>query len=456
MKKIFILILFLFFSISGAENIELSNNCSVHKNEKRTFLEAFEDENFSSCISNNFNKSNNKFLTLNDLENIKILKCNNSNIKSIKELNCFKNLETLDLTGNKIESLDKNIFYNLNKLTSLSLRNNKLNTLDKDLFRYNLQLKELDLGFNEIEELDKDFFINLHNLNSLYLGFNKFLSLDKDIFINQKNLESLSLKSNNIKTLDKDLFEYNLQLKELDLSFNELNNLDKDLFKNTNYLQEVSIDLSEKKINCITSSFLKKKSLKLLQQNNQSYEVIKKPKLCFLSKFKDIDKSKYKYEINYIESEKYVNGYQDSTFKPKENINRYEFVKILVESNFIKNKIYTKEEINKCKKSFKDVSPIKWYASYVCIAKKENIINGYKDDNFGGEKQITSAEALSIFFKLYANDFEKIEESYPWQNTFINFYKKISSDNINLELSHKLTREEMAKLMYQFDTYKFD
>jgi hypothetical protein len=457
MRK-YLFIILLFTSSVTAETLNNIENCDIKRDAQKIFLEVFEDPNFSSCISKEVNKSNDNIFLLKDLDNIKILKCDNYSINKIKSLGCFRNLETLDLSNNNIETLHKNTFDNLNKLTSLSLRNNKLKIIDNYLFKDNIKLKELDLGFNNIDYIDKIFFNNLVNLKSLYLGFNNLEILDKDIFFNLEFLESLSLKSNKLTNLDKNIFMNLRKLKELDLSFNKLKNLDKNLFKNINFLEELVIGSSDidTKINCIHSSILKITSLNIVKQNNESYEIIRKPKLCYISIFTDIESSKYKYEITYTESEGYINGYEDNIFKPNNSINRYEFIKIIVESKFIQNGLYTEEKINKCKKSFKDVSPIKWYSSYVCIAKKEGIINGYKDGNFKGEKTITSMEALSILFKIYDNMALSKMESTPWYESYRNVYKNKSIDDINLEVSHNLTREEMVKLIYQFDTNKFD
>lgn len=43
----------------------------------------------------------------------------------------------------------------------------------------------------------------------------------------------------------------------------------------------------------------------------------------------DIDGSQYKDEINVLREKKIIHGYTDNTFKPKANISRGEFAKIL-------------------------------------------------------------------------------------------------------------------------------
>lgn len=370
------------------------------------------------------------------------------------------NLEGLYLSYNKIEKLDADIFNNLNNLKVLSLSNNIISYLYESIFTNLIELKTLDISINNIKKLDKDIFKDLLNLEGLYLSDNKIEKLDKDIFTNLNNLKSLSLSSNiisyldesifnnlielkslnissnNIKNLDSDIFKDLIKLKTLNISSNKIKKLDASIFNNLNNLQFVDLD---SKI-CVPSYLLKAKFY-IFSYNGRV-------NICDKLTYKDITDSNYKYEIEYLATQKYVNGYANGTFEPKSKINRYEFVKVLVNSSLLENDI-----LDGCKKSFKDVADNQWFSSYICLAKKHKIIKGYTDNTFKGEKYINFSEALSILFKAYNIELE-VEST--WNKSYLDKYENLFHSNITLDGNAFLKREEAAKLIYQFDTKKFN
>lgn len=93
----------------------------------------FNDMNFYSCVVDGYNEATGKGynysarLGADQLKEIKNLPCSNKNITSTKGIDKLINLETIDLSNNKISTIDlsKNI-----KLNTLKIYNNKLTTLD--------------------------------------------------------------------------------------------------------------------------------------------------------------------------------------------------------------------------------------------------------------------------------------------------------------------------------------
>src|SRR5690606_783028 len=78
--------------------------------------------------------------------------------------------------------------------------------------------------------------------------------------------------------------------------------------------------------------------------------------------------------VNYVEAKGIVSGHPDGSFKPADPIDRAAFTKIIIESQ------YTSEEIEACNTSaFPDVALDIWYAPYVCVAQKNQVIAGYDD-----------------------------------------------------------------------------
>jgi hypothetical protein len=91
-----------------------------------------------------------------------------------------------------------------------------------------------------------------------------------------------------------------------------------------------------------------------------------------------------------------IGGYSDGTFRPRNSINRAEFLKILVAG-------FQSDEVRGEKKCFKDVSS-EWFAEYVCAAKRLGWIDGYPDGTFKPSQQINRAEAMKILVTAFGMD----------------------------------------------------
>jgi N-acetylmuramoyl-L-alanine amidase len=83
----------------------------------------------------------------------------------------------------------------------------------------------------------------------------------------------------------------------------------------------------------------------------------------------------------------YVNGYENGTFKPNNAITRAEFIKLLYT-------IFGND--NSSDVSFADVSGREWYYSYIKWGVANGLVNGYADNTFRADKEITREEAAVI------------------------------------------------------------
>ncbi|VDN04217.1 unnamed protein product [Thelazia callipaeda] len=88
------------------------------------------------------------------------------------ELNKLKNLIKLDLSHNRIASIEKGAFRNLTKLSTLILSYNKLQCLEEGAFSNLTNLRILSLHGNDISVLPESAFVNLHNITHIALGSN--------------------------------------------------------------------------------------------------------------------------------------------------------------------------------------------------------------------------------------------------------------------------------------------
>ncbi|WP_284693989.1 N-acetylmuramoyl-L-alanine amidase [Paraclostridium ghonii] len=105
----------------------------------------------------------------------------------------------------------------------------------------------------------------------------------------------------------------------------------------------------------------------------------------------DIDGHWAKNQILDFVSKGYVAGYEDNTFRPENSITRAEFVKLV-------NKVFKFTETGS--ENFSDVNSSQWYYSDICIGLKAGYINGYEDGTFRPENPITREEACKTIAKV--------------------------------------------------------
>ena len=147
--------------------------------------------------------------------------------------------------------------------------------------------------------------------------------------------------------------------------------------------------------------------------------------------------------INYLQENNIVQGYSDGTYRPDNEINRAEFLKIILESLSINT--------NDAGFCFPDVKS-DWYAPYVCKAKNMNIVSGYPDGNFKPANSINLAEALKIILEAYGAD--TTGDSSTWYAPYLSFMEDHDLlTRISADISESITRGEMAQLIYNLDKY---
>ena len=87
-----------------------------------------------------------------------------------------------------------------------------------------------------------------------------------------------------------------------------------------------------------------------------------------------------------------IKGYEDGTIQPKRVITRGEMVAIIVRMLGI--------QVEGAKAAFKDVDETLWSAPYITAAAELGFVNGYEDGTFRAEKNITRAEAFTIYHRV--------------------------------------------------------
>jgi len=148
--------------------------------------------------------------------------------------------------------------------------------------------------------------------------------------------------------------------------------------------------------------------------------------------------------VNYLQDQGIVEGYADGTFKPSEGLNRAEFTKIIMESQF------ENDALNQCRNTgnFNDVNTNAWYRPYVCLAAQKGIIQGYPDGSFKAGNPVLFGEAAKIIVESFNLNTDK--NLTPWYAPYV---KRLQDDRAVPSsikgAEQALNRGEMAELIYQ-------
>ncbi len=159
--------------------------------------------------------------------------------------------------------------------------------------------------------------------------------------------------------------------------------------------------------------------------------------------FPDMDGSWYLYReaVNALREKNIISGYPDNTFRPKQTINRAEFLKLV----FI-----AKEGDSAIDAScFTDVPDNAWFAPFVCAAKRRGIAKGYPDGSFKPEQEVNWAEAVALAERAYGWDVtERTGERW-----YLPFTQALDEKKVLRESSYvpwtPLTRERAADLIHR-------
>jgi hypothetical protein len=169
------------------------------------------------------------------------------------------------------------------------------------------------------------------------------------------------------------------------------------------------------------------------------------------------DPAGYFEALKFIKSAKIADGYSDGTFRPGNKINRAEFTKIVI------NAFYGAQAVENCDKSkikFPDVPHDSWFAPFVCVALTDGILQGYPDGTFKPARDISFVEAAKIIVvasEITQNGTFSQSVSSPWYKVFVDYLEAKKAIPLDvLSLDQRITRGEMAEIIYRILTRKED
>ncbi|MFA5829632.1 MAG: S-layer homology domain-containing protein [Candidatus Gracilibacteria bacterium] len=147
--------------------------------------------------------------------------------------------------------------------------------------------------------------------------------------------------------------------------------------------------------------------------------------------------------VNYVQSQGIVSGYENGTYRPDNQINRAEFVKIIIGANF------TKEQISGCTptKTFPDIHNSDWFYQYVCVASNNGIVNGYPDGSFKPGNYINFPESSKIIVNAFGYQTSQKE---IWYQSFVEKLEELKAIPVSIcSVTKNISRGEMAEMIYR-------
>lgn len=171
------------------------------------------------------------------------------------------------------------------------------------------------------------------------------------------------------------------------------------------------------------------------------------PAIAFaqISPFLDVLGHPHAAQVEFLHSRGIVQGYGYGIFRPDINLNRAEFLKILMLA------VYGDQALSTANKQcFTDfIGEEQWYWVYACTAKEKGIIEGYPDGTFRGTRKVILAEAL----KMSIDAWQMRKPAYPngppnWYDPYFDVgASRRIFDEFPYSPGHLLTRSEMAVLL---------
>ncbi|XP_073237868.1 uncharacterized protein [Porites lutea] len=251
----------LWISVTGTPpiSITLKNDTAVLENGTKDIRHRLTNEGNYSCIAvndyGNITSVNFSVVFIDcrpqcsmswTLVNRNYLKCRNITSLTHVLKKCVPTItETLDLSSNNIQNLQKDDFARLKNLRQLILSSNAIGLLPESVFASLENLEELDFAHNALTTIPGRVFSNMTYLFGLYLWHNRINVLSKEAFINLSYLHLLYLSSNALTSLPEGVFASLERLAMLYLSSNALRVIPEGMFANLSNLQLLDLSLNK-------------------------------------------------------------------------------------------------------------------------------------------------------------------------------------------------------------------
>lgn len=172
--------------------------------------------------------------------------------------------------------------------------------------------------------------------------------------------------------------------------------------------------------------------------------------------FTDVSEAhQYAGAIEYLKDEGIITGYEDGSFKPDQEVNRVEILKMLL----LGFGYEMPEDMNV--PDFSDVEEAAWYLPYLNYALSLKIVEGYDDGTYGPAGTLNRVEFLKILTRAFGLNLDDYPitglysdtEEDAWYATYVQYSKDNGlmdvDGNGNFNPDATVTRGEVAETIYR-------
>lgn len=155
--------------------------------------------------------------------------------------------------------------------------------------------------------------------------------------------------------------------------------------------------------------------------------------------FSDISDNKMSQAVQVLSDFSIINGYEDNTFKPYNNITRAEFAKIIISAANLYMPVSDTS-------SFSDTAG-HWAKDYIDILKELGIINGVTSNTFAPDEKVTYEQAIKMIVIALGYNEEAVQKGgYP--DGYISQANTLGITNgVNFNIKDYATRGNIAMIM---------
>ncbi|XP_049797448.1 chaoptin [Schistocerca nitens] len=166
------------------------------------------------------------------------------------------NLESLDMSNNRLRTMPETSFHFLRRLRVLQLQDNQIEHVPKGTFQGNIHsgLEEVYLSLNSLSAVNTHTFVDLSSLETLRLDDNRIERVERRAFMNLDRLKMLDLRGNRLTRISDEAFQNLPELEELDLAYNRLTSLDFTMLDQVGTLATFRLNASHNRLHSLESN----------------------------------------------------------------------------------------------------------------------------------------------------------------------------------------------------------
>ena len=222
-----------------------------------------------------------------ELDNLQTLNLTGNRIRDVDDIgltvraeindgSCRADIRILDLSRNELRQLfDDGPLVSLRQLQELHLQRNAITEIGKNALQGLTVLRTFNVSHNSLDSLPEDLFKTTRDLREIHLAYNGLRDLPRGVFTQLEQLLVLNLANNRLGSdrVDETTFLGLIRLIVLDLSYNQLTHIDARMFKDLFFLQ--ILDLRNNSIDRIESNaFLPLYNLHTLELSDNKLHTI--------------------------------------------------------------------------------------------------------------------------------------------------------------------------------------